>query len=765
MRALVVSLGLVVFLLLAKNPAMAGESAPAISAALDLIERVIPGQSGHFQCEIISDEKGLDVFEIESGKDRIILRGNSAGSLAVGFNWYLRHVALTNFDWRAAGPLATNTALPRPAAKIRQSCLARERFFFNYCTFGYSLPFMGWDGWQRLIDWLAMNGINRPLMQAGQEAVWYRVWKSYGLNDTQIRTYFCGPAHLPWHRMTNIDKWAGPLPMSYIDGQMELQKQILQRARALSMKPILPSFAGHVPQIFDTVQPNAKIIPIKAGWAGVDAIYSTYFLDPNDPLFADVQLRFLKQQTELYGTDHLYAADPFNEMEPPSWKPSYMSQVAQSIYKGMTQGDPDAIWYQMSWTFSFIKPWLKKSKSSGKPGSSETPFQGMANALPKGKMVFLDYHGEFKELYTQTNEFCDKPFIWNYLANFGGCTYMLAPLDVIAERIAKVIQLKNCRGVGSTLEGMSANPIGYELTFEQPWHDKGAVDYKAWAQDYAKRRAGRADPAVAKAWKVFTEKVLSGRPVDDRDHGSYLAARPAYDPAVNALADKYTEIAVVPARETSLILAYVETLDEMFKAAPESRLSDGYRFDAVNMVRQVLAYHSDNMNSRMLETYRSGNLAAFEADSACMLGIIQDVNTLLGSRHEFLLGSWIKDACAWADDDAAESAYYEANARQIVTTWYQAGGLLTDYAFREWNGLLDTYYLPRWEEFVRRLHSSIISKTPLDYDAFVTWEVSFEDDWFRKSGSHFLRKPEGDAVQLAEFYFKKYRAQLLNTGK
>src|SRR5664280_2674831 len=70
----------------------------------------------------------------------------------------------------------------------------------------------------------ALNGINMPLAITGQEAIWYKVWKKFGLTDLQIRSYFTGPAFLPWHRMSNIDHWDGPLPQSWLNNQFDLQK-------------------------------------------------------------------------------------------------------------------------------------------------------------------------------------------------------------------------------------------------------------------------------------------------------------------------------------------------------------------------------------------------------------------------------------------------------------------------------------------------------------------------------------------------------------
>ena len=87
--------------------------------------------------------------------------------------------------------------LPRIDEKVRVESRARERFFLNYCTFGYTMPWWGWTEWERFIDWMALQGVTMPLAITGQEAVWQRVWTRLGLSDEEVRAYFTGPAHLP----------------------------------------------------------------------------------------------------------------------------------------------------------------------------------------------------------------------------------------------------------------------------------------------------------------------------------------------------------------------------------------------------------------------------------------------------------------------------------------------------------------------------------------------------------------------------------------
>ena len=57
----------------------------------------------------------------------------------------------------------------------------------------------------------------------------------------------------------------------------------------------------------------------------------TYILDADDPLFAEIGKKFLEVQQEIYGTDHLYSADTFNENEPPSDDPQYLSELSAIV--------------------------------------------------------------------------------------------------------------------------------------------------------------------------------------------------------------------------------------------------------------------------------------------------------------------------------------------------------------------------------------------------------------------------------------------------
>ena len=727
------------FAIATATPVANGDPDPAHDPACvgrALIRRVLPQHAKEFVCEVITQDGGKDVFEIEAKDGKIALRGNNGIAIATAFNWYLRHDCLVNFDWEASGPLKLASSPPLPAAKLHQVCTATERFALNYCTYGYSFPFWKWDQWQRFVDWMAMNGINRPLLQCGQEATWLKVWESYGIPRQKIQEFFAGPAHLPWQRMANLDSWDGPLPITYIDGQRKLQIQILARARELGMKPILAAFAGHVPQQLKDAKPNAKITQIKPGWGGMKPQYATWFLDPTDPLFIDIQHRFLKEQAAMYGTDHLYSADPFNEIAPPSWEPDYLAGVSKTIYQGMKGGDSAAVWYLMSWNFFFDKDWTPPR------------LKALTLAVPKGKMIYLDYVCEQEEFFRKTENFHGAPFVWCFVGNFGGTTSFAAPLKIVSDRSAAALPVANCLGIGTTLEGLNINPVAFDLLFEQPWCTGGKVDLDAWLNAYADRRAGRVDSAVRKAWAILQAQIFSDDPEGFWGRENFLQQTPKPGESGRKVA--------MPERQAAL----VSVVDSLLAADPASRDADGYQYDQVNLTRQALSNATFIVGKRVMTAAAAKDLEAFRRESKRLMELGEDIDTLLGTRHEWLMGKWIFDARGWGANPV-EADYYEHNAREIVTTWHEAGGGLSDYARRQWNGLLRTYYMDRWREFIKRMDDSLASGKPFDAKAWQEARVAGDAAFVTTTGSGFATVPSGNPCSLAARLMAKYRADLV----
>jgi len=703
-----------------------------------LIERILPGHSKDFIVETIETPPEEDVFEVEASENgKIVLRGNSPLSQAVAFNWYLKHDAFVSVSWYADDAVSVPPELPLPKEKTHKTTKQKNRFFLNYCTFGYSMPYWRWRDWERFIDWMALNGINLPLAQTGNEYVWQKVWKEYGLTDGEIRKFFSGPSHLPWHHMSNLDGGPDELPQSYIDGQHALQKQILQRERSLGMTPVLCAFAGHVPGALKTRFPSANIKRLAIEWGKYPACW---FLDPMDPLFKEIETKFITEQTKEYGTDHWYATDPFNEIAPPKWDAGYLAGVAKAIYEGMAEADPEAIWMQMSWTF-FVdrKQWTNERLSA------------MINAAPKGHMVILDYVSEANEGFRSTENYFGAPFIWNYLGNYGGNTSLIGPINKINDCLTRAMNdpaLANFSGVGGTLEGLN-NPVVYELPFNRVWEGP-QMDLSQWVRDQARARAGGPDPKVEQAWELLREKFLKDKRKHYINGVIFQVTHPALRPSVPP--DKGDRMVKVQLPYANEDLAEVWSL--LLQAGPKAQKSSAYRRDLIDTTRQVLGNLGLNLRDKMAEAYDKKDIPAFEKASEEFMTLGGELEKFLGTSTEFMLGKWIGDARSWAADES-EKAYYEKDAREILSVWNPSGSL-TDYANRQWSGLMADYYLPRWQILIDATLAEMKTGVPVNIDDLHARYRAHDLQFAGTTGGNYPEKPLEDPVAMSRALYSKY---------
>lgn len=90
--------------------------------------------------------------------------------------------------------------------------------------------------------------------------------------------------------------------------------------------------------LFSRLYPDANITRL-APWSHFNCSFScSYILDPRDPLFLQIGSLFLSLVMKHFGTDHIYNTDTFNEMNPPSSDPAYLSAVSSSVFSSMTAG-------------------------------------------------------------------------------------------------------------------------------------------------------------------------------------------------------------------------------------------------------------------------------------------------------------------------------------------------------------------------------------------------------------------------------------------
>ncbi|MBR4829941.1 MAG: alpha-N-acetylglucosaminidase [Muribaculaceae bacterium] len=677
------------------------------------------------------DACGKDVFTLENQGGKVVVGGNNANSMAVGLNRYLNRYCKTTVSWYADVPLDLPAVLPDVPAAERVTARVPQRFFLNYCTWGYTMPFWDWDDWERFIDWMALNGVNLPLAITGQEAVWYNVWTSLGMTDEQVRNYFTGPTYLPWHRMANIDGWCGPLPKEWLEGQTALQKRIVERERALNMRPVLPAFAGHVPGVLRNLFPKADIQAL-GGWAGFDEQYRTYFLNSEDPLYSRIQRMFLEEQTRLFGTDHIYGIDPFNEVDPPSFEPDYLNKVSQHIYESLTAVDPDAEWLQMAWFLYYQSKDYTRERT-----------RAMLTGVPQGKMTMLDYYCEYKEMWREHDGFYGLPFIWCYLGNFGGNTNVQGRVKEAGQRIEQA--LKECGdnlvGIGSTLEGLDVQQFPYEYILEKAW-DFAKTDEQV-ITELADRHAGGESAPVREAWDLLYNKVLDINP------SNFAAPLPCSYPKLGKESRKIKY-------EPGDLLAVWDHL-----LAVEKVTTDAMAIDLVWVGRQLLGDLFLVEKQALDAAYNQGDKDGVFEHSNTMFELLSDIDALNGHHPQATLATWLQQARDMGTTPQLKD-YYEMNARRLITTW---GGSLNDYACRCWNGLVWDYYTKRWEIYIREVTVALLSRHEFDDKSFSTQADKFQEKWVNSTDEVVQGMSDQDILTHSRALREKYSQQLDSWSK
>ena len=602
----------------------------------------------------------------------------------------------------------------------------------NYCTVSYTAAWWDWERWQQELDYMAMNSINMPLFSVGLDAVWYNTLLRFNFTEQEARAFLTGPGHSAWQWMQNIQSYGGPLPKSVMDKHVALGKKIIARQLELGMQPIQQGFSGYVPRELQKKYPQAKI-NMKRKWCGFDA---TAQLDPTDPLFHEIGLAFLEEQDKLFGSYGVYAADPFHESAPPVDTPEYLRGVGQTIHRLFQTFDAGALWVMQAWSMR----------------------EHIVKAVPKESLLILDLNGS----KTASNGGWGYPVIAGNLHNFGGRINMHGDLALLASNRYKKAKERypNVCGSGLFMEAIEQNPVYYDLAFEMPNH-ADSICLREWLAAYAERRYGAKSAAAVQAWMHLLEGPYQ-KGTNGTERSSIVAARPALNvkkSGPNAgLGIPYDPMLVIRAQS------------ELLKDADRLASSKPYRFDIVDVQRQMMTNLGQLVHKKAAEAFTARDKSAFALHSGRFLDLLEDMDELLATRPEYSFDRWLTAARSWGETEA-EKDLMERDATSLVTIWGADGDpRIFDYAWREWSGLVGGYYLPRWQKFYAMLQNHLDAGTdyqeeglPLAYgredfraNDFYNQLADWELDYVSRTGKARTPVTRGDELDITRRMFDKY---------
>lgn len=721
------------------------EAGPA-RAARGVIERLIGERADDFRFETIDSEDGHDVYELEARRGRVTVKGSSGVAMSRGAYEYLKKYCGVHVSWEG-NQLELPAVFP-DAAPSRVVSPQRYIHYFNACTFGYTMVWWDWERWEREIDWMALHGINMPLAMNGQEAVWQRVWQSYGLSNDDLADFFSGPAFLPWHRMGNLNAHAGPLPQAWIDRDRELQHKILKRERELGMTPVLQAFAGFVPPAFAEMHPELDIQK-SSGWCGFEP---TLLLNPAEPKFVEIGKRFVEAMIDEYGTDHFYLADTFIEMEPmfdEATRLEDFARIGEATYQGIAQADPQGTWILMGWPFLVHKQiW------------GEDEIEAMFSRVPLERTIILDLAIEAVPIWQLRKAFRERQWISSIIHNYGQMTLTYGILPFAAGAQSAILdnpERGHHVGAGITPEGIEQNAVVYELETDAIW-ERSAIELDAWLPEYCRQRYGACPEAMEQAWKIFGETIY-GIDMSEENNASHYNIIPCMMMLPNLAYDPASQEIIQPSR-------LLQAIDLFLACESELGSSDLYRRDLIDLVKVYIIHGDRALLGQIRAADAAGDIHRRDAFIDQFLQMIDDLDRLVATRPEYHLSQWLNAArsCAYdgeksffkdEESDAEKNAdLYEANARRLITRWGDHGNL-TDYAKKEWSGLLNGYYGVRWGIYFDRLCLAG-NINHLDQAAVIKEIEAWEESWVL-STMPVAEHAVGDEIVVARELLARYR--------
>lgn len=648
----------------------------AIAEARAIIDKFTGGQMPvELSMTLAPDENGCDSYSTKVEGGVLKINGSSGVALCRGFYSYIKSKGAGISTWSGSRFVPFT---PTDEAEKVVKTPYRDHYYMNVVTFGYTTPYWDKERWDKEIDWMALHGIDMPLMLVAQEAVYRIVFKKMGMTDTEINKWETGPAHLPWMRMGNLagNTFDGPLTKNWNEQQIELAKHLLNRMRKLGMNPITPAFGGFVPPAFSNYY-SGQID--RTGWNWVPNDLKNYRLNPSSEAFVTVGRMFVETWDSIFGAGKYYLSDSFNEMAIPNNK-DLLTQYGDSIYKSITSANPEATWVMQGWTLGYQRgDW------------DEGNFEALIKNVPDERFVMLDMATDYNNHYWNNgynwdayDSFYGKEWVWSVIPNMGGKTGMTGRLEYYANGRLDALNSPNrgkLIGYGFAPEGVENNEIVYELICDGGW-ENGSIDLNAWLENYSKNRYGK----YTQELKDYHAGLRASVYGSFTDHPRYGWQTGNYNSSGSINQNN----------------KFYEGIQALFSNTDELKANKLYKADLIEAAAFYVSGRVQNFCSKINAACDMGNTEAANLYLSQLDTLMTMLDASLSCHPLYRLELWEEQAKKMGATDE-EKKKYARNARRIVSVWMgphtRLGEPVNDYAARVWSGLVRDYYWPRMKTY------------------------------------------------------------------
>ena len=685
-------------------------------ALYGIIERLLGASyKSWFAFEIEPSVDGCDYYDVSTvnGKTKIV--GNNGSSIAVGINAYLKEYCNVHISQQTANA-AMPAQMPVVTSPLTGSSPYAVRYAYNYCTLSYTMPFYGYDDWQRELDYLALSGVNVILDTTATEALWVAYLQKFGYSADDAKNFVCGYAYKAWWLMGNLENYGGSVSDQWILDTLNMARVNQRFMTVLGIKPCLQGFMGTLPTTFAELagetltgkgyEDISSYMVAQGSWSGFTRpplLKTTY--DGYEEL-ADT---FYDTQKELYGdiTDY-YAGDLAHEggVIPQDLSRSLM---AGQILDHMLDNDADAVWIIQCW-------W-------GNPEKAVLDGFGAENRA--NHLLVLDLNATVSSNYANTSswggrEWNGSGWVFCMLDNYGGRPGVHGELEYMMNSIIEALgSCSHMKGIGLVSEGTQMNPVVQELLWEMAWHTE-SFDMNEWLHAYASRRYGAESDKINRAWDILLDTAYGYAGPHNFNINSIVNMLPSFSPSAISGSATMTYDAHLFEEAVALFMEEFDTFAD----------KETYIYDAVDLIRQLLSNSMTNYFNVFVAANNDGDFEARREMAEKFLSCVELMDEVCSFEIDSTAGEWIGRVDRFVsdsrtgsyDDYSVDTMKY--NAKAIITAW--CSKILHTYAYRQYSGQLTDYNYVMWSRFFDAVEDG--GTLPTNRDFFLdAWNFVLSD--------------------------------------
>lgn len=649
-------------------------------ALKDLIVRVTKKQQYAEKFEFIKLEKDTDFYSIYDKEDKIVIEATNGVSAAAGFNYYLTEICHSYF-----GPITENICLsdvpPPVGEKTSRESAFIYRYFMNYCTYSYTMLYAGWNEYERLTDWMLLNGVNLMLNIVGNEIVVRDMLTDMGYTTEEAVKFLTGPAYLPWQIMGNMSEFGGNLPSWWFEKQKLLGNRINEKLSSFGVGVIMPGFYGLVPLDLDKKHPDAKVLP-QGDWC--HAFERPPIISDKDPLFDSFAESYYRNTKKHFGDIKYFGGDPFHEGG--STGNIALNEYGKKLIFKMQEQNSDAVWFFQGWQSN---PALELIK--------DLPIEDVLIGFLKADRVYKSHDG-----------FYGYPWMYISTPNYGGCritegnikVFLTEPFDIMEKRPEQLMV-----GNGMAMEGIEMDEIVFDA-FGFMNFSKEKPDVLSFVKRSVASKFGKNNYIMENIYSELINKVYVM--ADDYSYcgkDCIFCARPDID------AEYVSYWGMVPEGYSAKLLE--DVVNAYLSQYSLLKSNESYCLELLDITRQLIAEKSLESLRKMRNMFKECDFTSYKNEQKRFLSMIDTTDELLSKSKYTNINNWVKRAEDYAEDENDKDMLI-FNAKNLLMLWagIEGSSLLHDYAHRMWAGMLQ-HYKKRWVHYFENLDKCFgIGKKP-----------------------------------------------------